>query len=221
MIKKIFILLFVSMILVSCWNANNTSDFSEDKKEIVEKNILALWDSITAWYNLDLSQAYPAQMQELLKNDWYNYKVINAWVSGDTSKNLLDRIELYDDLKIDIYMLTIWWNDGLRRQSVITMKENISQIIDHLEAINPDAQIVLSGMQMPINLWWNYSKEFNKSYWELSEKYNLPLYAFFLEWVAKDSNLNLSDGIHPNKAGYKIIAENLYEFLEDEDIIQK
>lgn len=221
MIKKLFILLFLSVVLVSCWNPDNTSQVSENKVEVIEKNILTLWDSITAWYNLDLSQAYPAQMQEILQNKGYNYKVINAGVSWDTSKNLLDRIELYDDLEIDIYMLTIWWNDGLRRQSVTTMKENISQIIEHLQTINPDAQIVLSGMQMPINLGWNYSKEFNKSYWELSEKYKLPLYEFFLEWVAKDEKLNLSDGIHPNNAGYKIIAENLYEFLEDEDIIQK
>jgi acyl-CoA thioesterase-1 len=76
-------------------------------------------------------------------------------------------------------------------------------------------------MQMPINLWLNYSREFNKSYEILADKYNLALYDFFLEWVAKDTNLNLSDGIHPNNAGYKIIAANLFEFLEDEDIIQK
>jgi acyl-CoA thioesterase I len=221
MIKKIITVLILSFILVGCGKAEVISEVQIEKQEIVQKNILALWDSITAGYNLELSDAYPAELEELMQKQGYNYKIVNAWVSGDTSKNLLDRIELYDDLEVDIYMLTIWWNDWLRRQSVDTMEQNISAIIEHLETVNPEGKIVLSGMQMPINLWLNYSREFNKSYEILAEKYNLALYDFFLEWVAKDTNLNLSDGIHPNNAGYKIIAANLFEFLEDEDIIQK
>jgi acyl-CoA thioesterase I len=221
MIKKIITVLILSFILVGCGKAEVISEVQNDKQEIVQKNILALWDSITAGYNLELSDAYPAELEELMQKQGYNYKIVNAWVSGDTSKNLLDRIELYDDLEVDIYMLTIWWNDWLRRQSVDTMKQNISAIIEHLETVNPEGKIILSGMQMPINLWLNYSREFNKSYEILADKYNLALYDFFLEWVAKDTNLNLSDGIHPNNAGYKIIAANLFEFLEDEDIIQK
>ena len=221
MMKHILILFVAIFWLVSCGdNSDNQKDISESHNQI-EKNILALWDSVTAGYNLDLNDAYPAQLEALLKDNGYNYKLTNAWVSGDTSKNLLDRIELYDELDIDIYILTIWWNDWLRRQSVTAMKENISAIIEHLQSINSDAQIVLAWMQMPINLWWNYSKEFNKSYEELSDKYNLALYDFFLEWVAKDPNLNLSDGIHPNKQWYTIIANNIYDFLEDEDIISK
>lgn len=221
MIKKIITVLILSFILIWCGKTEVNSEIQIEKKEVIQKNILALWDSVTAGYNLELSEAYPAELEEIMQEQEYNYKIINAGVSGDTSKNLLDRIELYDDLKIDIYMLTIWANDWLRRQSVATMKENISNIIEHLQSVNPDAQIVLSGMQIPINLWWNYSKEFNKSYEILADKYNLPLYDFFLEWVAKDSSLNLSDGIHPNNAGYKIIATNLFKFLEDENIIQK
>jgi acyl-CoA thioesterase-1 len=221
MIKKIFLLFVLSFVLISCWsNAENTSLEKQEQTQ-VEKHILALWDSVTAGYNLELSDAYPAQLQDLLKADGYNYKITNAWVSGDTSKNLLDRIELYDELDVDIYLLTIWGNDGLRRQSVDTMKENISTIIEHLQNVNPQAQVVLSWMQMPINLWWNYSKEFNKSYEELANKYDLPLYEFFLEGVAKDSSLNLSDGIHPNKKWYSVIANNLYVFLEDEKIISQ
>jgi acyl-CoA thioesterase-1 len=76
-------------------------------------------------------------------------------------------------------------------------------------------------MQMPINLWWNYSKEFNTSYKILAKKYKLVLYDFFLDGVVKDSRLNLSDGIHPNTEWYKIIAKKLYDFLDDENIINK
>ena len=221
MLKKIFIVLTFSVLLLSCWKSDIDSETKTDEIEIVQKNILALWDSVTAGYNLELSQAYPAVLETLLQNEEYNYKITNAWVSWDTSKNLLDRIELYDDVKVDIYMLTIWANDWLRRQSVDTMNENISTIIEHLQTVNPNAEIVLSGMQMPINLWWDYSKSFNASYEILAEKYNIPLYGFFLEDVALKSELNLSDGIHPNAEWYKIIANNLYDFLEDENIIQK
>jgi acyl-CoA thioesterase-1 len=195
---------------------NNISELSTSKN--IEKNILALWDSLTAWYNLDLSEAYPAQLELLLDG---NYKITNAWVSWDTSQNLLDRIGLYDQLNPDIYLLTIWWNDGLRRQSVINMKNNIWTIIEHLQWVNPDATIVLSGMQMPINYWLKYASDFKKVYPELAEEYELPFFEFFLEWVVAQSNLNLSDWIHPNKAWYEIIANNIYNFLKKEDIIIK
>jgi acyl-CoA thioesterase-1 len=219
MIKKILIGLLLWIVLSWCSSAEEKTDYETKKWEIIEKNILALWDSLTAGYNLELSDGYPAQLEGLMQNDWYNYKITNAGVSWDTSKNLLDRIELYDDLDVDIYMLTIWANDWLRRQSVETMKWNISTIIEHIQTINPDSQIILSGMQMPINLWLNYSRDFNSSYEILSKKYNLDLYDFFLEDVAKKTELNLSDGIHPNKKWYAIIANNLYKFLENENII--
>jgi acyl-CoA thioesterase-1 len=219
MIKKILVALFLWTILSWCSSAEENIVSEVQKWEIMERNILALWDSLTAGYNLDLSDGYPAQLEALMQDNWYNYSITNAGVSWDTSKNLLDRIELYDDLKVDIYLLTIWANDGLRRQSVESMKKNISTIIEHIQIINPDSQIVLSGMQMPINLWLNYSRDFNSSYEIISEKYKLELYDFLLEDVAKKSELNLSDWIHPNKKWYAIIANNLYKFLENENII--
>jgi acyl-CoA thioesterase-1 len=220
MLKKLLIGILLWITLTSCTQAEEI--FSEDTNAIVvEKNVLALWDSLTAGYNLKLSDWYPAQLEAILQENNYKYRVTNAWVSGDTSKNLLDRIGLYDDLKVDIYLLTIWANDWLRRQSVENMTTNISAIIEHIWVNNPDASIVLSGMEMPINLWLNYSNKFNKSYELLADKYNLALYDFFLEDVAKKTELNLSDGIHPNKKWYKIISWNLYNFLKKENIITK
>ena len=221
MYKKILLGLFLWIFLSSCSSDEKKNILEVNNIEVIEKNILALWDSVTAGYNLDLSEAYPAQLEDLLENNWYNYKIINAWVSWDTSKNLLDRIDLYDELNVDIYMLTIWANDWLRRQSVDQMTQNISAIIEHLQNISPDAQIVLSGMQMPINLGLSYSRNFNASYELLAEKYNLEFYEFFLEDVAKKSELNISDGIHPNKQWYEIIANNLYDFLKKQKIIKK
>lgn len=220
MLKKLLIGIFLWMTLSSCTLVEE--DLTENiNTVVVEKNILALWDSLTAGYNLDLSDWYPAQLEALLQENNYKYRVTNAWVSWDTSKNLLDRIELYDDLKVDIYLLTIWANDWLRRQSVEDMRTNISAIIEYIWMNNPDARIVLSGMEMPINVWLNYSNKFNKSYELLANKYDLALYDFFLEDVAKKTELNLSDGIHPNKKWYKIISWNLYNFLKKENIITK
>ena len=162
MLKKLLIGMFLWITLSSCTLVEE--DVTENiNTVVVEKNILALWDSLTAGYNLDLSDWYPAQLEALLQENNYKYRVTNAWVSWDTSKNLLDRIELYDDLKVDIYLLTIWANDWLRRQSVEDMRTNISAIIEYIWMNNPDARIVLSGIEMPINVWLNYSNKDRKS----------------------------------------------------------
>lgn len=218
--KKIIFTLFMSLFLVSCGNEISQTQQPEDNNE-TPINILALWDSLTAGYNLDISDSYPAQLENKLQENNYNYKIINAWVSWDTSQNLLDRIDLYSDTTADIYLLTIWWNDALRRMSVENLKNNIQTIIDTIYQQNPDAKVVLSGMQIPINYWLNYSKNFKEIYESLAEENDVYFYEFFLEDVAQKSDLNLSDGIHPNAKGYEIIAQNLYNFLEDEKIILK
>ncbi len=218
--KKIIFTLFISLFLVSCGNEISQTQQPEDNNE-TPINILALWDSLTAGYNLDISESYPAQLENKLQEDNYNYKIINAWVSWDTSQNLLDRMDLYSETQADIYLLTIWGNDALRRMSVEDLKQNIQAIIQNITTQNPDAKIVLSGMQIPINYGLSYSKNFKEIYKTLAEKNNIYFYEFFLEGVAQKSDLNLSDGIHPNKKWYEIIAKNLYNFLEEEKIILK
>jgi acyl-CoA thioesterase-1 len=112
---------------------------------------------------------------------------------------LLDRIDLYADTQADIYLLTIGGNDALRRMDLQNLKQNIQEIIDTIYSQNPDAQIVLSGMQIPINYGLSYANNFKKLYSEVAEENNLEFYEFFLEDVAQKSDLNLSDGIHPNE----------------------
>lgn len=218
--KNVIFTVIISMFLVSCWSHIVEEKTSSSTKE-KPSTIIALWDSLTAWYNLDISDSYPSQLEDILDENNYNYKIINAGVSWDTSKNLLDRIDLYDETPAEIYMLTIGGNDALRRQSIDDMVNNIQKIIDSLQLQNPDATIVLSGMQIPINYGLSYASNYKKAFETLADKNNLEFYEFFLEWVAQDSKLNLSDGIHPNAQGYKIIANNLYDFLESEKIIQK
>lgn len=215
------ILIFLALFLASCTNPSEelTTNLTV-QEEIPQKTILALWDSITAWYNLEISKSYPSQLEKKLQENWYNYKVINAWVSGDTSAQALDRIWIYLDDEIDVAIVTIWWNDWLRWQDLKAMKSNIEEIISVLEEKN--IKVVLSWMRIPMNLWLKYSNDFQKTYEEISENNeNIAFFPYFLEWVWGKPKLNLSDRIHPNEAWYDIISTNILEFLEEEKIITK
>ncbi len=222
--KNIFLLWTLWFFLMSCSSTNETSliqnsNINDDQSMQSQKTILALWDSLTAWYWLEISESYPNKLENILSQNWYNYKVINAWVSGDTSKNLLDRANLYLDQNPDIVLLVIWWNDGLRWQSIDELKANIQSIIDLYKS---DTQIVLWGVEIPANFWLSYTREFKKIYFDIS-KANKDIY--FLESFLKDvgwvPSLNQADRIHPTSEWYDIIVKNMYEFLQDEDIIQK
>lgn len=221
-IKRSLIIIMLSFLLISCSKEktiiNNDNDLANKP---VEQIILALWDSLTAWYNLEIEKSYPSQLKTLLDNNWYNYKITNAWVSWDTSEWLLNRIDLYDYINADLYLLNIWSNDALRRLSIVDMKDNIQKIIDHIKSINTEAKIVLFWMQMPINFWVDYANDFSKTFSDLSVENNLYYYDFFLEWVAKKSSLNLIDWIHPNEKWYSIISNNIFKYLEDFKLIIK
>ncbi len=222
--KKITLILTL-LLLIWCWKAQEEDSKQKNSEtwtdSLQESIILALWDSLTAWYNLDIKDSYPLQLKGILKAWNYNYTVQNAWVSWDTSKNLLDRIELYDDIDVDIYLLWIWSNDWLRKQSIEQMSTNINTIIDHIQKINPNWKIVLEWMQMPLNVWLKYSRDFKKTFENISKEQGVYFYEFLLEDVATKRELNLSDWIHPNKQGYRIIAQNIFNFLENKNIITK
>ena len=185
------------------------------------KTIIALWDSITAGYSLPLEDSYPSQLEVLLQDNWYNYELINAWVSGNTSIQLLNRLDLYleDEENIpDIAILVIGWNDGLRGQSTEELQANIQKIIERLQEKN--VEVVLWGMQIPPNNWLKYFLDFKNLYGDVADDTDVALIDFFLEDVATKWIYNLPDNIHPNKDGYAIIAENTFEFLKKKEIIQ-
>lgn len=215
-----------SLFLVSCsgsdtqllWTTGSTLENITD--EIMgTQTILALWDSLTAGYWLEISQSYPSKLEDLLSQNGYNYDVINAGVSGDTSKNLLDRAALYSEKNPDIVILVIGGNDGLRGQSIDTLKTNIQSIIDMYEW---EAEIVLAGMEIPANLGLWYARDFKQVYFDIAEENpNVYFHESFLKDVGGVASLNQADRIHPTSEWYDIIVANLYEFLEDEDIIQQ
>lgn len=214
-------LLIITFLLFSCQNNNSISNENKEEKIIKNKVILALWDSLTAWYWLDLSDAYPAQLEKQLNDNFYTYKVVNAWVSGDTSSQILERIDLYlsDKENIpEIAILVIWWNDWLRWKSIDELSANIELIIKKLKEKN--IKIILWWMQIPPNLWLNYSNDFKWLYKKVAKKTDVYLIDFFLEWIAWNTSLNINDWIHPNKMWYEIISKNIFEFLKSNKLIQ-
>lgn len=214
------LLFLILLILVSCTNDNNSNTVNNSDYE--NKNvILTLWDSLTAWYNLSLDKSYPMQLEEILSSNWYSYEVVNAWVSADTSLQLLNRLDLYlsdSDFLPKVAILVIWWNDWLRWKSVEELKYNIDKIIKRLKEKN--IKIVLWWMKIPPTLWIIYSNNFRKIYKELANDNDVYFIEFFLEWVAWVRSLNLWDWIHPNEKWYNIISNNVLDFLIDNELIK-
>jgi len=178
------------------------------------KAILFFGDSLTAGYGLDPAQAFPAIIQEKISQQGWNFRVINAGVSGETTAGGLRRIGWVLQRPIDVFVLELGANDGLRGLPVEEAKHNLQAIIDQVKDKYPQAKIILVGMQIPTNLGRDYTSRFRAIFPELAEKNRAVLIPFLLEGVGGVPELNLPDGIHPTAAGQKIVAENVWKVLE-------
>lgn len=178
-----------------------------------EKIILCFGDSLTAGYGFTEEHSYPGLLQEHLDKKGYSYQVINAGVSGETTEGGLKRIDRLSHIHPDIFILELGINDGLRGLPIDSMRKNLQGIIDKVKKQNPDVVVVLAGMQVPLNIQNNYIRQFLQVYPELAEKTQAILIPFFLQDVMGVKPLNLPDGLHPNKEGYKIIAANVLKVI--------
>lgn len=169
--------------------------------------IVALGDSLTAGYQLPAAESYPSQLQEGLDALGYRYRVVNAGISGDTTTGALARIESITRHNPAVVILILGGNDALRGQGVAQMQSNLAAMIERLQETG--AQVVLGGMKAPPNLGADYIVPFEQVYAELAAEYGLVLIPFILEGVAAERDLNLADGIHPNREGYAIITETV------------
>ena len=177
--------------------------------------ILVFGDSITAGYGLDdTADAFPAIVEKKLDSLGFEYDVINSGVSGETSAGGKSRISWVMNNPVDIFILELGGNDGLRGLPLSETKENLQAIINTIKKKSPTTHIVLAGMQLPPNLGQEYTQEFKGLYYELAEKNELTFIPFILENVGGIQSLNQKDGIHPTKEGHKIIAETVWEILE-------
>jgi acyl-CoA thioesterase I len=178
-----------------------------------EVKVVCLGDSLTEGYGVDKDKAYPALVQQKFAEKNQSIKIINAGISGSTSASAVDRFRWY--LKGDppqALFLSLGANDGLRGQNVDGMKKNLRDVITL--AKSHGVQVLLAGMYMPPNYGKAYTTAFHKVFTDLAKEENLPLMPFLLDGVALHSELLQADKLHPNEKGHRIVAENVFRFLQ-------
>jgi len=233
----IFALLIGSLFIYKTYFNKNTevkinSTKSSNKKEVTnttsntsskkEYKIVAFGDSLTAGYGVELRDSYPSILEAALNKQFsdknVSIKVINTGVSGETTSGGVERIDFVISQNPNLVLLGLGANDMLRATDPSLTKTNLDKIIKSFKDKN--IPVVILGMQSQVSNGINYKINFDSIYTDLSKKHDMLLVPFFLEGVAMVSSLNISDGIHPNRAGYeKIINENilpiLLPFLDD------
>jgi acyl-CoA thioesterase-1 len=198
--------------LTSSKQKTATKDSSVADQKI--KTILFFGNSLTAGYGLDPSEAFPALIQKKIDSLDMPYKIVNAGVSGETSSGGNSRIDWILKQPLDVFVLELGANDGLRGIPTAETKKNLQSIIDKVKAKYPDAKLVLAGMQIPPNMGQAYATSFMKLYPELASENKMALIPFLLQGVGGEASLNLEDGIHPTAEGHKILAENVWSVLK-------
>ena len=211
---EFFLVLVVvlGILVASCRDASEPQTV-EAEQGTSSLTIAAVGDSLTAGYGVAESEAYPALLETKLQSAGLDVRVVNAGVSGETTSGTLARLDWVMTLAPDIVILETGANDGLRGLDPAMVRDNLRQIVDILQG--KDIVVVLAGMKMVWNLGPAYTGEFNRIYPDLAAEKELIFMPFFLQGVATDPALNLDDGIHPNPAGYRIIADNILPFVRE------
>lgn len=217
-----FVMILILLLLQGCgeespsFNASGPEKKVEEKaeqksEESIEGTIVALGDSLTEGLGVEEEFAYPAVLEQKLRKQGYQYRVINAGISGETSSGTLSRINWLLTLKPDIVILVIGANDGFRGIETDLIKSNIRAIVKQLNDNN--ATVVLGGMQIVQNLGQEYTSAFSEIYPEIARTEDIILMPFFLDGIAAVQGLNQPDGIHPTATGYQVIVDNLMPYV--------
>ena len=178
------------------------------------KTIVVLGDSLAAGFGLEPAEAFPALLQTRIDALGWSYAVVNAGVSGDTSADGLARIGWLLKRKIDVLILELGGNDGLRGLPVETTKTNLQAILDRARQKYPQVQLVLAGMHMPANMGQPYTTAFRRIFSDLAKTNRAALVPFLLEGVGGKPALNQPDRIHPTAEGQRIVADNVWKQLK-------
>ena len=212
----------VFIVFLSCGtsDAKKDSDAAEQgiesgqkKSPAREKIILFFGNSLTAGMGLEEEEAFPALIQNRLDSLTKGYKVINAGLSGETTASGKNRLSWVLNQKVDIFVLELGANDGLRGIPLSETRSNLQEIIDKVRDHNKDVLILLAGMQIPPNLGQDYTTEFKMIFPDLANKNDIGLIPFILDNVAGIPELNQADGIHPTAVGQRIVADNVWDEL--------
>ena len=195
--------------------SEQTSVQDEVTPEVVtnDKIILFFGNSITAGYQLAVEQAFPAVIQRRLDSLDYDYRVVNAGLSGETTAGGKSRIDWVLRTVPDIFVLELGANDGLRGLPLAETPKNLQSIIDAVKKVNPEVRIIIAGMRVPPNLGQAYTSGFAEIFPKVAADNDAMLIPFILDGVAGIPELNLDDGIHPTPEGHQIIAETVWKYL--------
>ena len=173
--------------------------------------ILALGDSLSAGYGLNKGESFPAQLEKKMLDEGHDIRMINAGVSGDTTKGGLARLNWALADKPDMVIVELGANDGLRGLDPALMQDNLDKILSQLKQRN--IKVLLAGMYAPPNFGEDYGQKYNEVFPALAKRHNVTLYPFFLDGVAGIPKLNLEDGIHPTKEGIAIIVKRILPYV--------
>ena len=175
--------------------------------------ILFFGNSLTAGLGLEPEEAFPALIQDRIDSLGLDYEVVNAGLSGETTAGGRNRIDWVLNQDVDVFILELGANDGLRGVPVEESRRNLQAIINTVRQKNPETEIILAGMQMPPNMGQEYTTNFRNMFPDLAEENDVHLIPFLLEDVGGIPELNQGDGIHPTAEGQKILAENVWDVL--------
>lgn len=192
--------------LLLCFTFSLSTVWAETPK------VVFLGDSLTAGYGIERKDSWPSLIENKLKLKGKEIKAIYGGISGSTTASGLRRLRWYLKSKPDILVLALGANDGLRGLDLDASKKNLEHTIKL--ALENKLKVFLAEMRVPPNYSKEYAQKFQKMYKDLSESYPITLIPFFLKDVAGKKDLNLSDGIHPNEKGNKVIADHIYPYLE-------
>ncbi|MBA8987144.1 arylesterase [Sphingobacterium cellulitidis] len=221
--KPLISIILAVFLLASCNNANqqnNTSaptDITNSDSIPTEttKRILFFGNSLTAGLGLDdQSLAFPALIQQKIDSLKLPYTCINAGLSGETSAGGKDRIDWLLKEKVDVFVLELGANDGLRGISTESTYQNLNEIVNKVKKAYPECKMVLAGMMVPPSMGEKYFNDFAEIFPKLAKEQNMTLVPFLLDKVAGIQNLNQNDGVHPTKEGQEILANNVWQHLK-------
>jgi acyl-CoA thioesterase-1 len=185
---------------------------AQQPKAAAKRRIVVLGDSLTAGLGLPADQAYPSLLQQRLDANGFNYEVVNAGVSGDTSAGGLSRLDWALDGDVRVLIVALGGNDALRALPADELKQNLSRIIERAQARH--IAVMLAGMEAPPNFGRDYLVSFHQVYPALAKQYHVAFLPFLLDGVAGNTELNQRDGIHPTAQGARIVADNVWTTLK-------
>ncbi len=177
------------------------------------KNVLILGDSLAAGYGIQREEAFPALLQKKIEAAKLPYRIVNGGVSGDTTAGGLRRIDWMLKQPVDVLIVELGGNDGLRGIPPAETKKNLQGIIDKAKQKYPQVRVVVAGMQMPPNMGEDYTKAFAEVFPAVAKANQATLIPFLLEGVGGQADLNQPDGIHPTPKGHEVVAENVWKVL--------